>query len=110
MNALSLFAQRNTDEYGMAGMSYINTQYFINYLLLAYGIYERPELPPGAVEKDRRDYGLIGNMRSVALVSKDGTIDYCSMPNMDSPTVFAALLDDEKGGFFSDKNNDRRKK
>lgn len=46
------------------------------------------------------DYGLIGNMHTVALVSNDGSIDYCSMPDIDSPTIFAALLDDEKGGFF----------
>ncbi len=48
------------------------------------------------------DYGLIGDMHAVALVSRDGSIDYCSLPHMDSPTVFAALLDDEKGGFFTD--------
>lgn len=47
------------------------------------------------------DYGVIGDMHSVALISKDGSIDYCSMPHIDSPTVFAALLDDEKGGYFS---------
>lgn len=46
------------------------------------------------------DYGLIGDMHSVALVSYDGSIDYCAIPHIDSPTVFAALLDDEKGGFF----------
>ena len=47
------------------------------------------------------DYGLIGDLHSAALVSKDGSIDYCSLPWLDSPTIFAALLDDEKGGFFS---------
>jgi GH15 family glucan-1,4-alpha-glucosidase len=47
------------------------------------------------------DYGLIGNLHSAALVSKEGSIDYCSLPLLDSPTIFASLLDDEKGGFFS---------
>ena len=47
------------------------------------------------------EYGIIGNMQTAALVSNDGSIDYCSMPFLDSPTIFAALLDDEKGGFFS---------
>ncbi|NTW51674.1 MAG: DUF547 domain-containing protein [Chlorobiaceae bacterium] len=47
------------------------------------------------------DYGIIGDMRSAALVSIDGSIDYCSLPWFDSPTIFASLLDDQKGGFFS---------
>lgn len=47
------------------------------------------------------DYGLIGNMKTVALVSKDGCIDFMSYPDFDSPTVFAKLLDNEKGGNFS---------
>jgi GH15 family glucan-1,4-alpha-glucosidase len=50
--------------------------------------------------RDIADYGLIGDMHAVALVSYDGSIDYCSMPHLDSPTIFAALLDDERGGFF----------
>ncbi len=51
--------------------------------------------------RDIGDYGAIGDMHGVALVSRDGSIDYCSLPYMDSPTVFAALLDDDVGGRFS---------
>ena len=46
------------------------------------------------------NYGVIGNMQSVALVSINGSIDFQCYPDFDSPTVFAALLDDQKGGRF----------
>ncbi|MFW5748562.1 MAG: glycoside hydrolase family 15 protein [Chloroflexota bacterium] len=46
------------------------------------------------------DYGLIGNMRTVALVGKNGAIDWFCTPHFDSPSVFAALLDDTKGGRY----------
>src|SRR5258705_7230377 len=46
------------------------------------------------------NYGVIGNMRSIALVGMSGSIDFLCYPNFDSPTVFAALLDDERGGCF----------
>ena len=46
------------------------------------------------------NYGVIGNMRSIALVGVNGSIDFLCYPNFDSPTVFAALLDEEKGGCF----------
>ena len=46
------------------------------------------------------NYGVIGNMQSVALVGTNGSIDFLCYPDFDSPTVFAALLDDEKGGRF----------
>jgi GH15 family glucan-1,4-alpha-glucosidase len=47
------------------------------------------------------DHGVIGNMRTVALVSVRGAIDWYCFPRFDSPSVFAALLDDENGGSFS---------
>ena len=46
------------------------------------------------------DYGLIGNCRSSALVSKYGSIDWCCLPDFDSSSIFARLLDSEKGGHF----------
>src|SRR5581483_4093443 len=45
-------------------------------------------------------YGVIGNMRSVALVGMDGSIDWCCLPHFDSPSLFAAILDDRNGGRF----------
>ena len=46
------------------------------------------------------NYGIIGNMHTVALVGINGSIDWFCCPNFDSPSVFAAILDDKKGGYF----------
>lgn len=46
------------------------------------------------------NYGVIGNMRSIALVGMNGSIDFLCYPNFDSPTVFASLLDEKNGGSF----------
>ena len=46
------------------------------------------------------NYGVIGNLQTVALVGMDASIDFLSFPYFDSPTVFAAMLDDKKGGRF----------
>jgi GH15 family glucan-1,4-alpha-glucosidase len=55
----------------------------------------------GASYQPIEDYGLIGDMHTVALVGKDGSIDFMSFPSFDSPTIFAALLDRRRGGRFS---------
>jgi len=47
------------------------------------------------------DHGIIGDLHTVALVGTNGTIDWCCIPSFDAPSIFGALLDAEKGGFFS---------
>ena len=47
------------------------------------------------------NYGLIGNLCTAALVGMDSSIDFLCFPEFDSPTVFAALLDPNRGGSFS---------
>jgi GH15 family glucan-1,4-alpha-glucosidase len=46
------------------------------------------------------DHGLIGDLQTAALVSTDGTVDWFCYPRFDSPSVFASLLDADKGGYF----------
>ena len=47
------------------------------------------------------NYGIVGNMRTVALVGIHGSIDWYCYPHFDSPSIFGALLDDRKGGRFA---------
>lgn len=43
------------------------------------------------------NYGMIGDLHTVALVGMNGSIDWLCVPSFDSPAVFAAILDDQKG-------------
>jgi GH15 family glucan-1,4-alpha-glucosidase len=46
------------------------------------------------------NYGIIGNMRTVAQVGMNGSIDWYCYPHFDSPTVLGGIVDDKKGGRF----------
>ena len=46
------------------------------------------------------NYGIVGNCRSGALISERGSVDWLCLPQFNSPSVFAKILDSERGGFF----------
>jgi GH15 family glucan-1,4-alpha-glucosidase len=46
------------------------------------------------------DHGLVGDLQTVALVSSKGVLDWFAAPRLDSPSIFAALLDHDRGGYF----------
>ncbi len=50
--------------------------------------------------KQNLNYGIIGNCRSAALISDKGAINWCCLPEFDSPSIFAKLLDQKIGGSF----------
>ncbi|WP_151482286.1 glycoside hydrolase family 15 protein [Streptomyces albicerus] len=47
------------------------------------------------------DHGLVGDLQTAALVSSDGTVDWLCAPRFDLPSVFASLLDHDRGGHFT---------
>lgn len=51
--------------------------------------------------KHIEEYGIIGNLDTCALIANDGSIDWCSFPHIESPSIFGAILDSERGGYFS---------
>jgi len=61
---------------------------------LTLGMTNSPYRPIG-------DYAIIGCTRSAALISSEGSIDWLCWPRFDSPSIFARILDHQKGGYFS---------
>jgi GH15 family glucan-1,4-alpha-glucosidase len=65
----------------------------------------RSQADPGSRNPSKylpiRDYALIGDCHGCALVSRSGSIDWCTFGRFDAPPSFCRLLDAEKGGFLS---------
>jgi len=59
-----------------------------------------PDDKRGLGYKNLEDYGIIGNMETCALISNEGSVDWMCLPHMESESVFAKILDKERGGYF----------
>jgi GH15 family glucan-1,4-alpha-glucosidase len=64
------------------------------------GIFAEPEEDAVTRYPNIADHGLIGDLQTAALVTTDGVLDWFCCPRFDSPSVFASLLDAERGGFY----------
>src|SRR6187402_682501 len=62
--------------------------------------HDQPARPNPMPQRAIGQHGIVGNLDTAALVAKDGAIDFLCWPHLDSPTIFAALLDPDKGGAF----------
>ena len=51
--------------------------------------------------KDIENYGIIGNLETCAVIGNDGSVDWMCFPYLESPSIFAAILDNERGGHFA---------
>src|SRR6202012_4705937 len=65
------------------------------------GVCDRQRRQPVDRYPNISDHGLIGDLQTAALVSTDGNVDWFCCPRFDSPSVFASLLDQRRGGYFS---------